>query len=83
MSTLTAPCNEDRRAPLITWRLRDYHLGRDLIIITPAPERYHWMLDLPDAGLSPPQPDYVRCLTAARIALGLPLIGESRVSITP
>ena len=81
MITLADPCPETRRAPLITWRLHDYHCGRDLIIILLG-DAYHWMLDQPDAQPSSGQPDYIRCLTAARLAFGLPIIGEGRFPAT-
>jgi hypothetical protein len=67
------PCSAER-APTITWRLHDYHLGRDLII-TLLDGRHCWMLDEPNARPSASYVGYARCLAAARRALGLPTIG--------
>lgn len=74
-------CPEARTAPTITWRLRAYHLGRDLIITVIA-GAYAWRLDEPNARNSAPAATYPACLAAARAALGLPAIGESGQHIT-
>lgn len=70
-----APCPETTQRPTITWRLANYHQGRELII-TVLRGAYHWRLDGRPAQSSP-QPDYPRCLAAARRALGIPAIGHT------
>lgn len=78
-----APCDQaPRTPPTITWRLRDYHLGRDLIITVLA-GRHTWMLDEPNARPSASFDSYPACLANARHALGLPAIGSGATHIRP
>jgi hypothetical protein len=76
------PCTETRTRPTVTWRLADYHLGRDLII-TLLNGQHCWMLDEPNAQPSKAYPDYPRCLAAARHALRLPIIGSGATHVKP
>jgi len=80
---MNAPaCPEARTAPVVTWRLRAFHLGRDLVI-TVIDGRFVWRIDEPNARNSAPAATYPACLAQARTALGLPAIAEAGAHLGP
>ncbi len=73
---MNTPCTEARTAPTLSFRLTNYHAGRDLII-TAIAGTWHWRIDEPNASQSRGYPSHAEAKAAAHHALGIPAIRQS------